>query len=372
LEPLKTLYEAAGDPFAYARRWKKNNQSKVIGYPCAYTPEELLYAGGMLPFRIFSSGGAGVQADTHLQPHCCSRVKGILEDGLSGRLGFLDGMVFSHTCDAMQRLSDIWRLNLNLGYHADVLVPVKLETGSAGKYMLAVFQAFRREIEKKMGVQISHDRLTAALDTYTRLKGYIRRAYDLRMKHPGAISATDIQAITRAAVVMDRDEFVEMMPPVIEQLDSGGDAPADKKKRLILSGSVCDAVDLYTIIDGAGGLVVGDDFCTGAGYFASKFVPAEDPLESIAAAYLERLICPAKHSDLFARGRQMVELVNSQHADGVIFVLLKYCDPHAFDYPHIKSVLEKEGIPSMRLEIDGRHVDAEQVKTRCEIFFNTL
>ena len=32
-------------------------------------------------------------------------------------------------------------------------------------------------------------------------------------------------------------------------------------------------------------------------------------------------------------------------ADGVIFILLKFCDPHAFDYPYIKALLDSAGIP---------------------------
>jgi len=372
MEPLQRLCKASEDPLAYAREWKKNNRGKVSGYPCAYTPEEILYAGGMLPFRIFSSSRSTARADTHLQSHCCSRIKGVLEDGLSGRLSFLDGVVFPHTCDAMQRLSDIWRLNLNLEYHADIPVPAKLGSGSAEKYMLEVFQAFRYEIEENMGMRISVGRLNAALDTYARLRGYVRQLYGLRLKNPETISGADLRAITRAAVIMDRDEFVEIMPLVIEQLNSGDIIGTGKKKRLVLSGGICDAYDISAVIEEAGGLVVGDDFCTGPRYFESEFTPAQDPMESIAAAYLERGICPAKHTDLFARTRRMIELVNTGEADGVIFVLLKYCDPHAFDYPQIKSALEKEGIPCMRLEIDGRHIDAQQIKTRCEIFFNTL
>jgi len=372
VEPLQTLYEAADDPLAYARRWKQNKRGKVIGYPCAYTPEEILYAGGMLPFRIFSANAGSMRADTHLPPYCCSRIKGILEDGLSGRLSFLDGAVFPHTCDAMQRLSDIWRLNLDLDYHADILVPGKLGTPSAVKYMLEVFRGFRHEIEEKMGVQISPGRLTAALGTYSRLKGFVRRVYDLRLKTPGRISRGDIQVVTRAAVIMDRDDFVEIMPAVIEQLNSRGMTGSGRKKRLILSGGLCDGCDLAVAIENAGGMVVGDDFCTGARYFDSEFTAAEDPLEAIAAAYLERVICPSKHSDLSARGRHLLRLVRSGEAEGVIFVRPRYCDPHAFDYPHLKTLLEKEGVPSMLLEIDGFRIDSEQVRTRCEIFFNTL
>ena len=50
----------------------------------------------------------------------------------------------------------------------------------------------------------------------------------------------------------------------------------------------------------------------------------------------------------------------------------KFCDPHLFDYPYLRDVLEKEGIPSMVLEMEGRLPSKEQFKTRCEAFMEMI
>ena len=65
-------------------------------------------------------------------------------------------------------------------------------------------------------------------------------------------------------------------------------------------------------------------------------------------------------------------MVENNRAQGVIFVILKFCDPHAFDYPHIRQILEKAGIPSMLLEIEDQQTSEEQVKTRVEAFVELL
>ena len=36
----------------------------------------------------------------------------------------------------------------------------------------------------------------------------------------------------------------------------------------------------------------------------------------------------------------------------MIFILLKFCDPHAFDYPYIKALLDSAGIPSLLFEVE--------------------
>jgi len=67
-----------------------------------------------------------------------------------------------------------------------------------------------------------------------------------------------------------------------------------------------------------------------------------------------------------------VEKVRENNADGVIFVFLKFCDPHSFDYPYMKEMLEKEGIPSMLFEIEDKSSSEGQLKTRCEAFMEML
>src|SRR5512138_1794949 len=135
MKHLEEYRRAAADPVDYARQLKKEAGKKIIGYTCSYTPEEVILAAGAHPLRLFGTKEHISLADSHLQSYCCSPVRGILEEGLSGRVDVLDGMVFPHTCDSMQRLSDIWRMNIPFGFHLDITLPVKLDTESAKDYM---------------------------------------------------------------------------------------------------------------------------------------------------------------------------------------------------------------------------------------------
>src|SRR3989339_1489352 len=140
------------DPYDYERKLKK--EKKIVGTLCSYAPEEIIIAAGAHPFRLFDSGQKGRFADAHLQSYCCSLVRGILEDALAGRLEFLDGTVFPHTCDSMQRLSDIFRMNGKYLFFADVVLPAKLNTESAKIYMADILASFKNGLETAVGHEI--------------------------------------------------------------------------------------------------------------------------------------------------------------------------------------------------------------------------
>ena len=95
-------------------------------------------------------------------------------------------------------------------------------------------------------------------------------------------------------------------------------------------------------------------------------------MAGLTERYATRVICPAKHSGNTARGTALVNLAKERQADGVIFTLLKFCDPHAFDYPYLKEFLEAEGIRHLHLEMDDTQDSAGQTATRLETFIHMI
>jgi benzoyl-CoA reductase/2-hydroxyglutaryl-CoA dehydratase subunit BcrC/BadD/HgdB len=72
------------------------------------------------------------------------------------------------------------------------------------------------------------------------------------------------------------------------------------------------------------------------------------------------------------RGENLVTLSREHGVQGVIFLQLKFCDPHSFDYPYLKETLDKAGIPSMLLEIEAQLPPEGQLLTRFETFIQML
>ncbi|MBW2655341.1 MAG: 2-hydroxyacyl-CoA dehydratase [Deltaproteobacteria bacterium] len=370
MKEIKIFHNALKDVSALASKIKEN-QKKIIGYLCSYAPEELIYAAGFHPMRLFSSKSDIILAENHLQTYCCSLVRGILEDSLSGRLDFLDGTVFPHTCDSIQRLSDIWRMQGRYEFFADVILPAKLNTQSARTYMVDVLTRFKKDLEAAINREITDADLQKSIKKFNLIRSNLSKIYALQSKKPGIIKGADLYAIVKGSMIMDKDEVANLLPVIVNNLEKT-DAPETKGKRIVLTGSICDSPDIYSVIETAGGIIVGDDLCTGQRWFEGLTLEDDAPLVAIAERYMGRMICPAKHSSPTARGENIVSLARKNKAAGVVFLLLKFCDPHAFDYPYLKEFLEKEGIKTLLIEIDDQQQNLGQLSTRFETFIHYI
>jgi benzoyl-CoA reductase subunit C len=372
MDILKKFRTVAADPAAYARQWKKAKDGRVVGTFCSYAPEEIILASGALGYRIFGSDLAISRADAHMQAYSCSLVRGALEEVLAGRLDFLDGVVFPHTCDSIQRLSDIWRMNVNAGFHLDLVGPVKLNTDSAREYMTAVFEKFRRDLEARLDKEISDADIALAVTTGNRVRTAMQRIYAARITTPGILKGSDLHAMVKAGMVMDRYEFLELAEKLATQLAQSGGGAEFTGKRIVLTGGLCNMPDVYGVIENSGGAVVADDLCTGSRFFEGTIEEQTDLLAAIADRYIGRNVCPAKHAGIRSRGESLIETVRQSGAEGVIFIYLKFCDPHGFDYPYLKQMLADEKIPCLLYEMEDQDTASGQFQTRCEAFMEML
>ncbi|MCP4995986.1 MAG: benzoyl-CoA reductase subunit C, partial [Gammaproteobacteria bacterium] len=107
----QTIYEDTD--FTVAREWKAADPSrKVIGFMPVYIPEEIIHAANMLPMGILGGGDEleVIHGDAFYQSYICRIPRSTIELGLSGKLDFVDGMLFPSICDVIRNLSGMWKL----------------------------------------------------------------------------------------------------------------------------------------------------------------------------------------------------------------------------------------------------------------------
>jgi benzoyl-CoA reductase/2-hydroxyglutaryl-CoA dehydratase subunit BcrC/BadD/HgdB len=159
------------------------------------------------------------------------------------------------------------------------------------------------------------------------------------------------------------------------ELLSGLGAPksAGRPVRVFVVGNLCVFDEIYDYIEAGGGTVVGDDMCTGSRYFAvNADEKSPNPVEALADRIIKRPICAAKHNPLFDRGVYLKGMIQDSGAEGVIFLLVKFCDPHSFDYPYLKESVDELKVPHMLLETEMDNPSLGQIKTRIEAFMEMI
>jgi bzd-type benzoyl-CoA reductase N subunit len=362
---LNALITANETPY---RAWPERYPDRqAMGYICTYAPEEIIHAAGFTPVRLRTGAELPTQAEAHLQSFTCALCRSVLHQALCSNLAFLSGLVFPHTCDTLQVLADVWRENFPDLFVATVVQPLNLGSPSARPYLVAELQRFRQDLAGFGDQSISDDSLRASIQLHSETRHLLSRLDNQRSR----LTARGFYAAVEASMVMPKEQFNPLAAELVELLGEG--APRQKSLRLILVGPVLDDPTVLDIMDDLGACVVGDDLCTGSRYFDQPVAGSEegDPMEALADRYLKRWPCPTKHSLHFQQGEHLLELVEEREADGLVFTLQKFCDPHAFDYAIVKETLDAAGVPHLLLELE--HTPAGgQLRTRLEAFLEML
>ncbi len=331
---------------------EKKKTTKIFAHFCSHTPEEIVHAGGILPVRIF---GADIteKASIHLQSYCCSYAKRVLEQGLTTPY---DGTVFVHSCDTMQRLSDIWGENISEEFHETVIFPVAVEKGL--KYLVKELQRFKANLEEYAG-EISRDKLLRSIRIYDENRDLLRQLYEKRKE--GHIPAVVIDKIMRASMTMLKEEHTEMLREFLEEVE----LQENSSPRLLIAGSIILDPEILNIIEMYGSVCY-DDLCTGSRYLQKV---KEFSIEGMARRY-QNMWCPCRAASS-SRADYLIEKCREYTIQGVVLLLQKFCEPHFFETVHIRNRLKENDYPCLQLELEDQP-SLEQIHTRVQAFCEML
>lgn len=343
---------------------------KAIGFFCPYVPEELLHAAGALPFRLMGAPIKMSHVQAHLPPNCCHLVKSSLESLLQGELDFLNGVIFSHTCDSMQGLSDIWAHQRRFPIHFNLMIPTNLDSEHSRSYLKAEMERFKDFLESHLG-RITPQNLKNSIQLFNRIRKKLGEIYIRRLK--GFIQLPDsyFAQIIRAGYLMDRIRYLELIEELLDALPEKTEDSKDLVP-IYLSGNMAHSASYFSLIEEAGAKVVQDDLCSGTRFLRLMVSENTDPIDGLTDRYLTSFMCPSKHKGPRAHIEALLKGVQESGAKGVIFLLYKYCETYFFDYPDLKQALESKGIPTLLLEVEDPSYSIGQLKVRIQAFVEML
>lgn len=332
------------------------------------TPEEIILAAGMIPYRITGDTKTEFpKATTAMHRNICPYVLSCFEEALDEVHAFASGSVIVNVCDARRRLYDVWKYHDDSKFLYSLDFP-KVVNPLTREYLKRQFQGFCRALESRFPVRITDDTLREAIALCNESRRLLQQVYQLRKT--GAISLPSSQAIHLVKTSMSgfRKEFNKNLSNMMGAMNDGGDRNA--KFRILLTGSYFDHGEITDFVESYGAEVVCEDVSTGLKYFEGQVETQGDPLEALASYYLEKASC-ARMTDYARQFKRIDALIEEYNIQAVIYFTLKFCDNNLFVYPFLKKQLDERGIPVFLIESERAVENREQVKTRITAFLES-
>lgn len=365
------LAGSIGNP--YVDEWKANG-GRVAGFFCAHAPEELFWAADILPLRMRGTGSEDTSfADQYLGAFNCSFVRHTLNQLLEGELSFVDALLVTNSCDHIRRLFDICSARETAPFCHYLDVPHLDDEDSIAR-LATQLRKLRDRIESHFSVAVSDAKLAAALKLYNQTRDLLQRASKLTRENPPRARRSEILAMAVAASSMPKDRFNPLLERRLEQLEAEAADGRDRRPRLMIVGGSLDDPGFLEIIESQGADVVADQLCWGSKSFAAAADETLDPIEAIATRTLRNMPCPRMIGAYESRLTGVLEAVERDDVDGIIFERLKFCDLWGGEIEMMRRSVQQElSLPVLVLERDYLTSSGiGQLRTRVQAFLESL
>jgi bzd-type benzoyl-CoA reductase N subunit len=363
-----------------ARELKRQGH-KIIGYPCAYVPLEIIMAAEFIPFRIKGSVYEPIsKADTQMETIVCPWERSCYDLALKGNYDFLDGIVVSHACDSMVRTYDIWNYTLELAYSHFINMPHGDDDSSLG-FFKELLGTFRRSLGAFAGRELSDDSLARAVKTCNENRASVRELAEFRKSDPPLISGVELTNTLIAGMGIPVEEATDLLQQVCAEVRQRERATAgDRLPRIMVVGAEVDDAAFISLIEDSGAWVVADDLCPGSREYWPDVDVTPDPIDGIAERYLRKINCARTYRErtgtypeyLEERFGHIGQFIKDFKVDGVILYIYKYCDPFGFEVPAMKSYIESQGTPVLYLEDEYSMSTIGRLRTRIQAFLELI
>lgn len=344
----------------YIKQQKAKGRRLVGAFPAQY-PRELFWAAGAAPLEIWDPPLEVSSAGAHLQAYICPVVQQGLELILGGHCDELDAFIFPHTCDSIQNMASVVHDYLGLDkpcyffYH-----PKEPYTAASRAYYIAQLKALARRMEPVLG-PVADDALAEAVALGARAWALIRELYDLRAAGRLACSARRFYDVVRLNEYLHPEDLI----PILEAFKDEAQGQATAGPAVVLSGVLPDPPEILGVLDDAGARLAADDLLSMSRRLIMDPPASADPWEALADQYFSLPPCSSKNSSIDRRLAWLDDLVQSTGAKGVIFNLVKFCEPELFDAPQLVEALKERGLATLVMDTELGSLSG-QMATRVE------
>ncbi len=365
---MREFHDIFENRHAYAKKWKERTGGKVLGYYTTYFPEEVAYAGGMLPVRIMAKHEPDSISDRHIYASCIA-ARDMLNQFYLGRYDYVDAIIHTEGCQWLfhtfeSTLSE--RPELKSHY---LFFPDYAEAPTSKYALRSELNVLKGKVEEWTGNTITDEALDHAIEVYNKYRSLVRRIYQMRREASPVIHGAEAMEIMLATQVMDKAEAIPLLEELIAELETreGG----EDRVRLLLLGSETWDTSLEEIAESVGADFVIDELDNGSSYCWNNIIPLSDRLQAIGMRYLDKPRSPIRDDNYRRRPQHIFDLIEDWGVDGVVIEKQILCHLHGTDNYAVWKLLRDRYVPFHFLERDNTN-PVEETTLRLEAFVNVL
>lgn len=351
----------------------------VAGIYCAFTPQEILAAAGVIPVYLCAgSHESARKSEVHLPRNMCDLVKSSYGHAISDScpyFHFSDFIIADATCDGKKKmfellsdLKDVHVLNLPQSYESD----------NNRAFFKSELEKIVRHVEGKTGSQITTEMLNRAIHDYNRFKEAKQRIYELNRADIPLVSGKEISNIVNGiSFECNLDKRIEELDELHEILSSRQEDPeyvksVKGKHRVLLTGCPLSNTKILDTIESLDAIVVASENC---GSLKTIYDLAQentdDPLAALTEAYLE-VACPCMSPNP-KRFEIIKDIVQKYKIDAVVELTWIGCHTYNVESFMVKRfVTETMNLPYLQLDTDYSESDKGQLLTRVAAMLERL
>ncbi len=367
---LEKMIDSVQNAQDILRAFKAQTGRRMIGYFHPVVPEELIYAAGFQPVRLFPNFQDSITlGNSYLQAFTCSYLRADLDQALKGKHAHLDGVIIPRSCEAVTFSYQTWRRHNPYDFIDYLNVPWKRSDNTMA-FFTKELGRLKQNLEAFAGRYISADALRSAIVLYNRNRALLREVYAVRKLKAPPISGLEAIHVAMSGFVFDKVEHNRMLAQLLSELPQAPSHHSANARLLISGGRVIDR-RIWDLIESAGAIIVADDVNDGSrSFWHSVLETTVDPMAALARGYAT--VPCAFNTSLQDRVDFVSEMIMSHKVHGVIFVINRNCECEEFMYPELeKRIKDRFGIRTMNIETDYM-MRLEPLRDRVEAFVQLL
>lgn len=365
---LEQFHTAASNPKGQLDTYLANGEKVVLVAP-VYTPEEIIHSMGLVPMGAWGADMALSRSKEYFPAFICSIMQSVLELGMAGAYEGVSAIVIPSLCDSLKCLGQNWKYAVPSIPFIPMTYPQNRANEVGRAFTRAGCERVIADLERATGARFDQEKLAASIAVYNAHNAAMRDLDGALAAHP-EITAAQRCDIYKSAWFMRKEEHTALVRALLAELDAAGGGP--EKIKVLVSGVLFDSPALLAALDELGFQIAADDVAAQSRQYRTDADPSLPPLEGLSEKFSRMGCCSVLYDVDKKRVDLIVETAKRRNVKGVIVALAKFCDPEEFDYPLIKKVCEKAGLPVVLIETDRQTVNYEQAKTQLEAFRDIL